>query len=500
MKDPEMQTQYQQQPSVGAQGEDEVIAAPWFKWSVVFFLTYFALRLVYFAFNISSFVPPDEVTHAGVCQIFSKVLLFPRNTPESYQFGLVTNAPWLYYWVMGKLLHLNFFGLSDLVFLRLMNIPIALATVFFIRRTLRLVTRNRLADLLLVIVLTNTSMFTLLSASVSYDNLTNLLGAMSVYYLLAFFKQREGGLLAAALLCQLAGALTKSTFLPLAFVLDLLLLIHEWKKLPLLPAALADYLKGGARAMAPALLVLAALALNLQLYAGNHLRYGTLAPTMAQVVSPESSMEYRIGARERIFSLYTEGKISYLEALQMTGAIRHPGDKSDTFFLLMNYENLKANPSLWLTPWQYVKQWVQDMTGSILGIKGHIGMYKPPKYMIPVYLIMALAAAGFALRWRPGESGWLPPFLAVIASFYAAVLLYKVNYNAYTYYGVTGITLQGRYLFPVLGPIYVLCCHYLLALPRDRRVGMALAAATALLFIGYDFPWFLTHATPEWFK
>jgi len=500
MKAPEMQMQYERQISAGASGEDEVISAPWLKWSTIFFLAYFGLRLVYFALNISSFAPPDEVTHAGVCKVFSTVFLFPRNTPESYQFGLVTNAPWLYYWIMGKLLHLNFFGLPDLAFLRLMNIPIAFATVFFVRRTLQLLTRNRLADLLLVIVLTNTSMFSLLSASVSYDNLTNLLGATSIYYLLAFFKNRSANLLAATLLCQMAGALTKSTFLPLAFVLELLLLVHEWKNLRLFPAALADHLRGGVRSLLPALLILAGLALNLQLYGGNYLRYGTMAPSMATVVSPESSMQYRIGARERIFSLYTEGKISYMEALQMTGEIKHPGDKSDTFYLLMNYENLKTNHALWLTPPQYLKQWVQDMTGSVLGIKGHIGMFKPPRYLVPAYVIMALAAAGFALRWRPRESGWLAPCLAVIASFYAAVLLYKVNYNAYLYYGVTGITLQGRYIFPVLGPIYVLCCHYMLSLPRNRQVRIALAAATALLFIGYDFPWFFAHATPEWFK
>ena len=503
MKSPAVQTQYETQAVATAIGdqEDDVISANFLKWSTLLLLSYFGLRLVFFALNISSFIPPDEVTHAGVCTIFSKVFLLPANSPESYEFGLVTNAPWLYYWIMGKLIHLNIFGLPDLVFLRLLNIPIAFATLFFIRRTLLLLTENRLTQLLLVVVLTNTAMFSLLSASVSYDNLTNLFAAMSIYYLLAFFKYRSGTLLAAAVLSQLAGCLTKSTFLPLALVLTLLLLIHEWRNLRLFPAALAGYLKGPGRlTLLTLLLIVAGLALNLQLYGGNYLRYGTLAPTMATVVSPENSMQYRIGARERIFSLYTEGKITYMEALQMTGEIRHPGDKSDTFYMLMNYENLKANPAMWLGPLQYAKLWFQDMAGSILGIKGHIGMFKSPGYLIPAYLVMALSLAGFALRWRPRESGWTAPCLAAIATFYAGFMLYKVNYNAYLYYGVTGITLQGRYLFPVLGPMYVLCCHYLLRLPRNRQFQLALAVATAVLFIGYDFPWFLSHATPQWFS
>ena len=502
MKSPAMQTQYE--PPLGTvtdSGEQDVISANFLKWSTLFLLSYFALRLVFFALNISSFVPPDEVTHAGICRVFSRVFLLPANSPESYEFGLVTNVPWLYYWVMGKLIHLNIFGLPDLAFLRLLNIPIAFGTVFFIRRTLLLLTENRLSQLLLLVVVTNTAMFSLLSASVSYDNLTNLLAAMSIYYLLAFFKYRSGTLFAAAVLSQLAGCLTKNTFLPLTLAMALLLLIHEWRNLRHFPAALVGYLRGsGRRALLPALLILAGLALNLQLYAGNYLKYGTLAPAMAAVVSPENSMQYRIAARETIFKLYETGKISYMEALQMTGEIRHPGDKSDTFFMLMNYENLKANPAMWLGPLQYVKIWFQDMAGSILGIKGHMGMYKDPRYLIPVYLVMALALAGFMLRWRPRESGWTAPCLAAIASFYAAFMLYKVNYNAYLYYGVTGITLQGRYLFPVLGPIYLLCCHYLLRLPRNRHLQLALAVATALLFIAYDFPWFLAHATPDWFS
>ena len=105
----------------------------------------------------------------------------------------------------------------------------------------------------------------------------------------------------------------------------------------------------------------------------------------------------------------------------------------------------------------------------------------------------------FSSAGGPGTEGWLPPSLAAIACFYAGFLMYKVNYNAYLYYGTPGITLQGRYLFPVIGPVYVLLCHYLLRLFRAENARLAVALATALLFVAYDFPWFLAHATPEWY-
>ncbi len=113
------------------------------------------------------------------------------------------------------------------------------------------------------------------------------------------------------------------------------------------------------------LLLIIAAGLNLQLYAGNYLRYGTMNPGMPQVLSPEAAMQSRLDARGTIFSQYKEGKISYMDALVLTGEIKHPADKADTFYLLRNYENLKRNPQLWLSPLNYANFWCQTMAASI---------------------------------------------------------------------------------------------------------------------------------------
>lgn len=466
----------------------------------LFLLTYFGARLIFFALNISAFVPPDEVTHAGLCRVFAKALFFPQNSPESYQYGLVTNIPWLYYFAMGKLLHLNFFGLPDLVFLRLLNIPLAFATVHFAHKTLLLLTRDRLTRLLLLVAVTNTAMFSFLSASVSSDNLATLLATMSIYYLFAFFEYREGALLVTAVLCELAGCLTKMTLLPLAPMLALLLLIREFRRLPSFPAALGDYLRSrGWRHRIRTALTVVAFGCVLYLYLGNQLRFRTLTPAMSDLFPADIAMQYRIAARETIFRDFTEGRISYMEALSQAGGINHPGDKADTFFLLMNWQNLQANPRLWMGPLQYAKVWVQSMLGTTYGIKGHLPMFKGGSYLVPLYLLAGLALAGFAVRWRPSGCGWQPFWLAVVAGSYTLLVFYKINYTAYTHYGTPGITLQGRYLFAVLAPILVLSCHYLMQLFRSDRLRLALALSAATLFIAYDFPWFLAHATSEWY-
>ena len=480
---------------------DAFLSASLLKWATLLLMSYFGVRLVFFAVAISPFVPPDEVTHAGLCHVFSKAALFPDNSPASYEFGLVTNIPWLYYWLMGKLLLLNFFKIPELVFLRLLNIPLAFGTLFFARRTLLLLTRDRLAQLLLLAVITNTAMFSLLSASVSSDNLTNLLAAASIYFLFAFFKERSGDLLAASILCQLAGCLTKITFLPLALALNVLLCAYEFPRVRSLPAGLLGYFRTSTVKRSLLLLtMLLGLGMNLDLHARNYLRFGTLSPSMSDLFPARIATQYRIAARETIFREYSEGRISYMDALVMAGEIAHPGDKADTFYLLMNYENLKRNPQLWLGPLPYAKLWLESMMASVFGIKGHIPMFKDARALLPVGLLLALSLAGFLVRWRPRGSGWLAPCLAALVVFYAGFLFYKINYPSYLNYGAPGITLQGRYLFPVIAPFYALFCHYLLQLFRAQQGRIALALATALLFIAYDFPWFLTHATSEWYS
>jgi hypothetical protein len=166
----------------------------------------------------------------------------------------------------------------------------------------------------------------------------------------------------------------------------------------------------------------------------------------------------------------------------------------------MNYENLKRNPQLWLGPMQYSIVWFENMVASIFGIKAHLIMVKDAYYLIPIYVVMSLSFLGLLIRWRPRESGWLPPCLVTMACFYAGFLMYEVNYDSYLNYGAAGLTLYGRYLFPVFGPFCVLLCHYLLRLFRSDYIRWSLALATALLFISYDFPWFLMHATPEWYE
>ena len=471
------------------------------KWILTTLLVYFGARLLYFAINVSPYVPPDEVTHFGVCKVFSRAFLLPVNSPESYQYGLVTNIPWLYYWVMGKLLHLNFFGASDLIFLRVLNIPLAFATVYYVWRLLRLLTDNRLASILVVVAMTNTLMFSFLSATVSYDNLTNLLAAMAIYYLFAFFKERSVHQAALSLICLLAGCLVKLTFLPLAVLLAILFVIREIRNVSELPRVLKDHFQSQGRRSAVLLAgLVVALALNVHLYGGNYVNYGTFNPPVESVLPLENAMKYRLTARNHIFRLFREGRITVEKAREMAlQQITHLGDRQDAITIVENYAYLQQSGFQPMGLLPYTAVWFLQMLSTSFGIKAHIGMANAGLSFIPLFLLILFVLTAYLVRWRPWDFNWLPACLLGISVGYSAFLLYRINYQNYIESKDIVLTVAGRYIFPVMGPVYAVSCLYLMRLFKGEKGRLALAATATLILIVSDFPFFLSQVTPEWY-
>jgi len=472
-----------------------------FKWLELVLFAYFGLRLIYFAVNISPHIPPDEVTHFGVSTIFSKAFLLPDNSPASYQYGLVTNIPWLYYWIMGKLLHLNLFGVPELVFLRIVNIPFAFVTVYFVRRLTTLFTDDTIVRLLVVVAMTNTLMFSFVSASVSYDNLTNMLAAMSFYYLTAFFKNRSAGCLAFAVICILAGCLTKITFLPLATLLFLLFIVREAGNIvSFATKAGALFKEQGKSGIIMLVAILVGLLLNIQLYGGNYLKYKAVSPSMAAVLPLEKAMQYRLFARGEIFEQFRLGQISLDQAHEMASHITHPGDRKDTLTLIDNYAYRQQTGFKPIGPAPYTAIWTLQMLSTSFGIKAHIGMPNHGLSFIPLAVLILFVIAAYLVRWRPWDMAWLPTSLLAVSVCYAIFILVRINYANYLDSKDIVMTVAGRYIFPVMGPVYVVSCFYLLRLFKSEKMRLGLAVFAALVLILSDFPFFLAKVTPEWFS
>jgi hypothetical protein len=150
-------------------------------------------------------------------------------------------------------------------------------------------------------------------------------------------------------------------------------------------------------------------------------------------------------------------------------------------------------------PLAYLVYWVQQTPASIFGILGHLTMLNHGPMMWPFVVLSILTGYSILIRWRPWDASWLPSCLMMISACYGLFLIYGVNYKIYLSFASPVLALQGRYIFPVLGPVYVLSSYYLLRLFRSDYVRLGVAIAVSILFIASDFPFFLLHVTPDWF-
>jgi hypothetical protein len=464
---------------------------------------YFLFRLFYFAVNISPYVPPDEVTHFGKCMIFSKALLLPKNSEASYSLGLVTHIPYLYYFIMGKLVALNFSHASDLVFLRLFNCILSFLTVFFGYKWIKLVTDNRMCQLLFIVLLTNTLMFTFLGASVTYDNMVNMLAVVVLYYLFLFFKSRNPIHFLIAGIFLLSGTLTKLTFLPLAVAYVVIFVFHErsFLKQPFILFAVVkqSVLSFSLIQKLMALILGLFLAMNMVLYLGNLIQFKKLSPSPFQILTEEQCMQERLAARTHIVQLYKQGKITAQEAMKMVSRIQHEGDQRGTLALLQAVENEKQGNRYRVDRFHYAFVWIDRVLAKTYGIMAHKSMEKSGASLVPYYVVFFLSAFLLIRKQKRSDFNGYGAYIVFVFLFYVLILMQLVNYRTYFSFGLIDFALQGRYIFPVMVPFYCLvsvaiACY----LPKSWQQWIA-SGLTSVIFIYGDFPWFLKHVANDWF-
>jgi hypothetical protein len=468
---------------------------------VLAFLLYFASKAFYFAFSIGENIFPDEISWFGLSEVFSRTLLLPADSKDTYQFGLVSGVPFLYFYLMGKVLSLNIFPVSDLIFLRSVNVCISILTVWFSWKLIRLLVSQTAARILFIALVTNTIMFTFVSSSVSYDNLINCFAVLALYYLFCFFQSRLSYNFLLFILFICMGMLTKVSFLPYAFTLLAVFLFHERKNFrSISSAALSLFSPFKKKNYILPLLCLFLITANVNLYLGNLIRYGSLQPNPIKIIGLENAMRYRLFARDYIVNLFMDGKISYPEAQKMAFKyIRHAGDRADALSMLERVAREKAwKQKPRIDRFRYAFSWIDLMMARTFNIAGHKVMYKSRNEMMPYFLILFMAGTLLVRRIKVSDLQGTGIYLLFIAGLYALILMQVVNYRIYFIYGSIGIALQGRYIFPVLVPIYVLTAYYLAGFGSKWWKWTTFLTVTTIFVYG-EFPWFLRNVSHDWF-
>ncbi len=460
---------------------------------------YFIIRLVFFALKIPHYTPPDEVTHFGYCQVFSQTWAFPVNSEQTYYLGDITHIPWAYYYLMGKALLFNILPISDLLYLRLLNILLTCLTIIFGFRWISLLTEQKLTKVFFLILITNTPMLTFLGASVNYDNLVNLCAVITLYFTHLFFLRRKAAYFFGSGIAILIGCLTKISFLPLVPIYLGILLVHEKEKLRgfwHFVKKIHTNLNKSEKGLGLIFFILLVMCFNL--YGTNLLKFSRLVPAASQVMSEEQFMQNRILARDHVISKYRSNEWSYEKAVAEAKTIKHPGDQRTALYVLRLHAANKKKEFKIMSRLAYSYNWIENILANSVGIAAHRSMVKTANELAIYKLIFLCSFLVIVRYWKREDAGFLINQSMAIVLCYGLYLMLFHNYQIYLWSLNRTLGIQGRYIFPVLVPLIGIIAYYLSNFPQKRVIYLVIFLVAAF-FIWGDFPYFRENADSAWF-
>jgi hypothetical protein len=410
---------------------------------------------VYIAINLKPGIIPDEPAHFAFSRHFSSTWGLPPDNADTFNLGIyIEQNPFLYYWINGRIINLIDLikpGATEwqtLVILRIINVIFATGTVLICFLLSKELIKHPWWQLIPVFLLTNTLMFVFLAAGVNYDNLANLLTMAGLLFFTQVFTREDFFINSSIWMIYISlGTLVKYTILPLALAMGIAWLIYIFiHRKEVFPVHFY-----GVKTLLLLLMLFTLFTGNFLIYGINLIRYEGLLPECEEIL------------------LESQCALSPLEQRYQEKAIKPK--------MTIQESIEKGYPN----PFSYaVNTWVHNMLLRTFGMIGHQSYF--PLELVRYYKILFYSAVLMGLFFLKPKSA-LTYSLVGISIFYALVLLYS-NYNNELLYGFIHIGFQGRYIFPVIGPIFVLFTLITKNIPvRLLRVAF-LGFTLGLFFIG----------------
>jgi hypothetical protein len=434
---------------------------------LIIILMVFMVSSLFVALTLKTGIIPDEPAHFIFSKHYSTTLGIPPDSIETYSWGwYIKQNPFLYHWIMGRVINITTLinpTISDLGLLRtlrVVNTFFALGTVIFCFLLSDEIIKKKWWRLLPVLILTNILMFVFLAGGVNYDNLANLLSIAAIYFFILALKQTA--FITHTLLWMIfigLGTLVKFPILPLALAMAIAWMVRLiTQRKALIPFKL----------IRPHLILFVLLLIiiggNFAIYGINLIRYQALTPPCPEILT--------ITECEISPFIIRYQEIALEEKLTITESIR------------MGF------PS----PLRYaLDDWVWHILLRSFGVVGHQSYFPLHLilfYQIVFYLTLFLSFINL-LYHRKINTVALHLFWVML--FYSITLLIN-NYNSELVYGFLQISLQGRYIFPIIGIILVLLTHVYMKVPSRLIqwvsvlfiIGLAIYGGTLTILLGYD--------------
>lgn len=431
---------------------------------LVVLLLIFILFTGYLAFNVKMGISSDSWYHLRVSQEYSTTLGIPPNTEDTYQWRDITNIPYLYFWINGRILNINesTFGFNQVLLLRIVNIIYSFITVIGVYLLSKEFFKNRWVQLIPVVLLTNTLMFLMLSSSINYDNLGNMFATFAILFFVKTVKNRgilKYPLLVILMLCL--GTLTKFTIMPLAFIMVILLLYElfkyrkEWFK----------NLKGKTLLLLIPILLFGGL--NVLLYGNNLIKYQELTPSCEKILTHEQCLSNGVYYRD---------------------IVTIPEVEVNVIDMVLSGERLD--------PIRYAGVWIWEMTKRVVSIMGDSSLFHSDTVVSIFVVLFSITVLFGVINWKKLSKE--AKYLGIITLFYLLVLMLVQNYDMYLKRSYPALALQGRYMFPVISSLYVLITMFWMSI-KNRYIKILLIALSLALLISLSIPFFLLKVDPNWF-
>jgi len=453
----------------GLEKREEGVKKIWEKrYKIVIVLSFFlfSLQALFFALNIKEYLSPDERYHVILSQEYSHTLSKPLNSENTYTIGQIEDTPFLYHWISGRVLNVKDFlfkEVEDLFVLRFFSVVVSLVNLFVAYKIIKLFTKDKLVQTLFIIMLCNTLMFAFISASANYDPLTILFALQSIYWSMELLKKRSIKNLLLLLIFLLLGMLTKISFPPFALIVLLFFFFNEighvkeylveikelWKRKEKRPLFLFLSL--------PFFLL---VVLASSLYATNFIKYKSMTPECTQVMDFEDCMK----------------------------------SAEYSFHYNMAEEGLSTEERLSL--YWYIPHWIYNMVETNYGILAHSKLNLSYTRFLLYFVVMVASVVLFVRKLKLKNKTHI--FLCFLAISYSLVLLFLLNYPTYLSSGIIHSGVQGRYVFPVIVPIYAFASWSLLSI-KNRYVRLIIFLLVSVIFVLGNIPFFLRNVTEEWF-
>jgi hypothetical protein len=427
-------------------------------------MLWFTLQGIYFASTLAPGLPPDEMFHLQIIDLYQRSPhIFPLSasnttfsapTEEMARFGTASRFPYLYHFAFGSLasvLNLKVFNFSTIVFLRLINLSLSIFTLYLSVRIFRRLLPSAQARVLALVMPTSAVMYVVNSAAVSYDNLLNLLAAASFLLLIRFLNAPRCFELLLLCCVLLAASLVKISFLPLGAAIFLaslaLLILRKRKKLPLFSAKTPLI-----SSLLLLLLLIPYLLLVAEFYLGNISLYQTLLPSCRAIYSDSICREHY--------------KFYFLEVASE--------DKS----------KCPANALLALPA--YALLWGKTMLERSFGIYSHISLKHPEGFIYAIFSFFLLAAALSLYYFR-----LLPAYIKTLYAISLLYLFFLLVFRNFPFYLRTCNplhSLHGRYLF-IISPLLCSFLCFGLFVPLRKRTATVVAFLSALTLLYSGLPY-----------